>query len=543
MSTTVTPPARLSLRRSAPKVLSPAVSPPSSASTADSRSRKTPEAAAQLQRVQQRRADVRAQLDFLAASPGTPWSFTSPGGARRRSSRPRSTVGSSRRHASRSPQLAALSDGDLGRSRTASPSVIDARLRPSTPQLQSPAVHPSPPPRGSAGDMFSYMSTGLRQYAPQRLWAVDNGWYCWEADDGAVQHVHAESGFMQDASPYRGAARVTEATRRRMARKQVQQHIQFQLAVAARAEAAAQEERERERAEAERAAREADLALRTSLRVVGGVSNQLRRQGTRVEDANRRQLLAAQRIQALARGALARRQFKTRLCSPIKVFVLLGGPGAGKSTYSSRLVEEFEPVQHVSIGELLRLASTGPVATQHAHAAQMRVAMKEGNLVPNNVVLDVMETALKRLRFRRAHEGLTPPVVLLDNFPLTEDQRVLWQKHPHLPHFAGIFYLDCAEQTMIDRVVERGKVSGRTDDNEASVATAIARFNTYCKDGVVQHYESAGKLVKIDAEQPAAAGYQEMRAAIMGSEVGAFLREHGGVQMVTHTAAFRLKPS
>ena len=50
----------------------------------------------------------------------------------------------------------------------------------------------------------------------------------------------------------------------------------------------------------------------------------------------------------------------------------------GKSTVGKKLEEEFDAVYHISVGHLLRSASSGPSVNQHKHAARMRIAMQDG---------------------------------------------------------------------------------------------------------------------------------------------------------------------
>jgi adenylate kinase len=240
------------------------------------------------------------------------------------------------------------------------------------------------------------------------------------------------------------------------------------------------------------------------------------RQLARDKANGRQQYLAATTVQAWARGLVARRAHAAKLRAPIKVYALLGGPGSGKSTYSKRLESEFESLHHISVGELLRDACSGPTALRHEQADMIRAMMNDGVHVPVDVVLGIMGRAISRLRFRRSHEGLSPPVVLLDNYPLTETQRHMWEANPDLPKFAGVIYLDCSEETMIERVCARANKTQRSDDNEGTVSTAISHFRKRCKDGVVAHYQSAGLCHIVDSEgTDVDAGHRAVRAALL----------------------------
>lgn len=59
-------------------------------------------------------------------------------------------------------------------------------------------------------------------------------------------------------------------------------------------------------------------------------------------------------------------------------------------------------------------------------------------------------------------------------------------------------FFDCPEKTMEERLTERGKTSGRSDDNPE---TMRKRFHTFVRSSmpVVEHFEKQGKLRRISA--------------------------------------------
>ena len=64
-----------------------------------------------------------------------------------------------------------------------------------------------------------------------------------------------------------------------------------------------------------------------------------------------------------------------------------------------------------------------------------------------------------------------------------------------------LLFLDCPQAIMLDRLLERGKTSGRNDDNEESIKK---RFKTY-EDStrpIIDHFRSIGKVRDVDSNRP-----------------------------------------
>ena len=57
-------------------------------------------------------------------------------------------------------------------------------------------------------------------------------------------------------------------------------------------------------------------------------------------------------------------------------------------------------------------------------------------------------------------------------------------------------FFDCPEEVMRERLLDRGKTSGRSDDNEESIKK---RFRTFVETSmpVVDYFEKGGKVEKI----------------------------------------------
>jgi adenylate kinase len=88
--------------------------------------------------------------------------------------------------------------------------------------------------------------------------------------------------------------------------------------------------------------------------------------------------------------------------------VLFGPPGAGKGTQSALLVEQLK-MKHISTGDLLR----GEIKNSSELGLKAKSFMDKGELVPDNVIIEMVEGLLK---------GIPGFSVILDGFPRTVPQ-------------------------------------------------------------------------------------------------------------------------
>ncbi|MCH7402803.1 adenylate kinase [Belliella kenyensis] len=166
--------------------------------------------------------------------------------------------------------------------------------------------------------------------------------------------------------------------------------------------------------------------------------------------------------------------------------VLFGPPGAGKGTQSEKLIEKYN-LTHLSTGDLFRKhlgegTSLGKLAKQY---------MNEGKLVPDEVVIGMVEEKIKETS---NSEGF-----IFDGFPRTVAQaEALDEMLSALGmEISGMIALDVPEEILKERIRERGKTSGRVDDqDEGKIAT---RIKVYLDETlpVASYYENQGKLTKI----------------------------------------------
>ena len=176
--------------------------------------------------------------------------------------------------------------------------------------------------------------------------------------------------------------------------------------------------------------------------------------------------------------------------SQAAVIFVLGGPGAGKGTQCDLLVEQYGFI-HLSAGDLLR-AEQDREGSKYGDLIKQYI--KEGSIVPMEVTVKLLEDAIRRELDKRHDDRQSR--FLIDGFPRKMDQAIAFEQAV-CPSMFTLFY-DCPEETMQERLLERGKTSGRADDNAESIKK---RFKTFVETSmpVVNYFESQGKVVKVMA--------------------------------------------
>jgi len=192
------------------------------------------------------------------------------------------------------------------------------------------------------------------------------------------------------------------------------------------------------------------------------------------------------------------------------VIFVLGGPGAGKGTQCARLVEDFG-FCHLSAGDLLR-AEQHRVGSEFGELIQR--CIKEGNIVPMEVTVKLLENAMHAaMKDERPGEGWAGGKgrFLIDGFPRKMDQALKFDETVCLS--ALVLFYSTTQEVMLDRLLERGKTSGREDDNEESI---MKRFNTYKETTmpVIEHYRKLGKVAEVDSSSSVEEVHQKSSVVI-----------------------------
>ncbi|XP_037457376.1 UMP-CMP kinase 3-like isoform X3 [Triticum dicoccoides] len=177
----------------------------------------------------------------------------------------------------------------------------------------------------------------------------------------------------------------------------------------------------------------------------------------------------------------------------VAVVFVLGGPGSGKGTQCSNIVEHFG-FTHLSAGELLR----SEIKSGSENGTMIDSIIKEGKIVPSEITVKLLQEAMVKSENDK---------FLIDGFPRNQENRLSFENVIKIsPEF--VLFFDCSEEEMVRRLL--GRNQGRADDN---VETIRKRFRVFEESSlpVVQYYDSKGKVKKINAAKPILEVFEDVK--------------------------------
>ena len=168
--------------------------------------------------------------------------------------------------------------------------------------------------------------------------------------------------------------------------------------------------------------------------------------------------------------------------------IIFGAPGSGKGTQSDKIIENYK-LFHISTGDVLRDnirrdTELGKIAKGY---------IDQGQLVPDELIIDILAQVLDENK-EKASEG-----VIFDGFPRTIPQaealeQLLADRGMHIDAVVG---LEAPEEELIKRILLRGQMSGRADDNEETARKRLEVYHNQTSP-LKTYYEERGKYCAIN---------------------------------------------
>jgi adenylate kinase len=148
----------------------------------------------------------------------------------------------------------------------------------------------------------------------------------------------------------------------------------------------------------------------------------------------------------------------------IPCVILVGPPGCGKGT-QAKIISKGMKWKHISTGDILR----------NSDNKEIKKMMKTGNLLPDELVGKELINYLKKLSKHTEPKGY-----IFDGYPRNLQQKTIFEEICVINNISleYVFFLNVPEKILKERIKERGKSSGRSDDkNEKAFQIRINEYN------------------------------------------------------------------
>ena len=166
----------------------------------------------------------------------------------------------------------------------------------------------------------------------------------------------------------------------------------------------------------------------------------------------------------------------------MKNLVIFGAPGSGKGTQSDLLVAKYG-FRHISTGDVLRAEIKQ--GTELGRTAQQFI--DKGQLIPDELMIEILASV---------YDSLCPcEGVIFDGFPRTIPQaealkKMLAQRGTEV---SAVLQLEVPEEMLTERLLNRGKTSGRADDNAETIRKRLEVYHSQTAP-LAAWYAAEGKL-------------------------------------------------
>lgn len=167
--------------------------------------------------------------------------------------------------------------------------------------------------------------------------------------------------------------------------------------------------------------------------------------------------------------------------------VLFGAPGSGKGTQSAKLIDQYG-LYHISTGEVLRRHIAE--GTELGKTAEKYIS--KGNLIPDNLIIDLIEHVID-------NDAKNAKGVVFDGFPRTIPQaealKLLLEKRGSKVH--AVVGLEVPEDELIERMLNRGRETGRADDNLETIKNRLEVYHNQTHP-LKEYYSKEGSYMPIN---------------------------------------------
>ena len=165
--------------------------------------------------------------------------------------------------------------------------------------------------------------------------------------------------------------------------------------------------------------------------------------------------------------------------------IIFGAPGSGKGTQSDLIVKKYG-LHHISTGDVLRKE----IENQTDLGMTADEYISKGQLVPDELIIKMLAEMLDKVQSEKGY--------IFDGFPRTLQQgkaldKLLKEKDTSI---LVAFNLEVEENVLVERILKRGELTGRKDDNFETVQARLKVYHNQTEP-LKDFYKKQGKNINI----------------------------------------------
>lgn len=169
--------------------------------------------------------------------------------------------------------------------------------------------------------------------------------------------------------------------------------------------------------------------------------------------------------------------------------IIFGKPGSGKGTQANFLKEKYS-LYHISTGDLFRKN----ISNKTKLGIEAKSYLDNGDLVPDSVTIKMLENEVLQNKKVKGY--------IFDGFPRTLAQAKSLDTFLNSINLKinATIALDVDENELITRLLDRGKTTNRSDDQD--LEKIQNRFNEYNNKTsiLINFYDKQGKFYSVDGK-------------------------------------------
>ncbi|XP_066438126.1 adenylate kinase isoenzyme 5-like [Eleutherodactylus coqui] len=186
-----------------------------------------------------------------------------------------------------------------------------------------------------------------------------------------------------------------------------------------------------------------------------------------------------------------------------KIIFVIGGPGSGKGTQSTKMASHFG-FMCISVGEILRNQLIHHASSDRKWELIAQIISK-GELAPPETTIEELKQQFIN------HQDATGFVV--DGFPRDIGQAFTFEEQIGIPDL--VIFLACSSQRLRQRLERRSAQQGRPDDNAHAIDRRLETFKQNLPL-IVKYYQDKGLIARFDADREENCIFKDICCAVQG---------------------------